>query len=109
MTNLPVHDLTSTRAEHDPVNGMFDWNGENHPDGEFRATTVRNYVITYFQPHKEGVRGCVQVHFGREIRFIWTTRARDHAERFAEIAAKDSTGLAFLAVGPWVEAHKGVE
>lgn len=91
---------------HDPVNGIFDWNGEDTPHGEFRATTVGGYLITYFQPREDGARGCVQVHFGREIQFAWTVYARDTAERFAEMVAKDSTGFAFVALGPWVGARR---
>jgi hypothetical protein len=99
MPGTPIHDLTLTGPViHDPANGIFDWNGEDTPHGEFRATTVGSYLITYFEPREPGQRGCVQVHFGRDIQFASTNRARDVAEHFAEMIAKDPDNYVMLTI-----------
>lgn len=74
---------------HDPAGGVFDWNGEVTAQGIFMATHVGDYLITYFQPNDPANFGCVQVHFGTDIQFAYTKRAREAGERFAEMAARN--------------------
>jgi len=81
---------------HAPRHGVFDWNGQNCAHGEFRATTVGSYLITYFQPYEAGAKGSVQIHYGVDIQFAWTVRARAVAERFAEVVARRDGGDAYV-------------
>jgi hypothetical protein len=89
---------------HNPTNGIFDWNGQDCPHGEFRVTHVGSYLITYFQPFEAGVRGSVQVHYGRDIQFAWTVRAREVAERFAEMVARRDGGDGYVLLADEFEA-----
>lgn len=96
---------TPEPATHDPANGIFDWNGTDSPAGEFYATTVGSYVITYFQPREVGVRGSVQVYHGKDIQIAWTANARDLAQHCAERMARDPSAYVIMTIGS--EWHPG--
>jgi hypothetical protein len=83
---------------HNPAMSVFDWAGEDCAHGEFRVTIVGSYLISYFQPREAGVKGSVQIHYGSDIQFAWTAKAREVAERFAEMVAHDGGDTYVLMV-----------
>lgn len=88
---------------HNPAKGIFDWNGNDCAHGEFRVTMVGSYLITYFQPREAGAKGAVQVHYGSDIQFAWTDKARVVAEMFAEMVARDGGDAYILMVDELAE------